>query len=216
MNKTDQQKKGLYKDYWTATGKAAKQENQNNKIPVVKKYNNREGKEIEFITFRHPTLKDLTFKTSPEVKKMTKEEYREFYHKQQVDKLAKLNFLREFSSKRNDLVAGLYLKPNRLKQQAEEAKHEDRITKRIALNRAIKLRRKQEYDEKAPNCAVVKKITDGKEQEIMRVYSYGKLKELKETAREVIHEGIVVDIYSKKDYPLNVIRVTEEDLKQIA
>ena len=62
MNKTDQQKNNKYINYWTKSGDEAKKYNQSTKLEIITTYMDKNGVERTRTTFRHPTLKDLTFK----------------------------------------------------------------------------------------------------------------------------------------------------------
>lgn len=202
--KTDQ-----LKNYWTEQGLAAKKVNQDAKLIIITyDFIDKKGKKHTITRKRHPKANEIKV-TKPEVRKFTKEEYRKFYELEK--KVIKENLeYRPYSDYHNKLVAGLYLAPNRLKQQALTAKYEkDLENTRYHIEQA-KLRKKKEYDEKANNCIEICKTDNkGNEYIFMTFHSNKKIAELKAIATKMVNEitmetgtTTTADIYSKATYPL--------------
>ena len=196
-------------NYWTEQGLASKKANQESKIiKVTNAYKDKKGNERTFIHYRHAGPNDLKFKTN-EVRKFTKEEYRLFY-KVERDTIKENLDSRPYSRLHNKLVANLYLVPNRLKQQALIAKHEENLKNIREHMKAVRFRQYQEYNRKANNCIeICKKDFKGNEYVFMTLHSNKKLLELKNIATKMVNEitmdtgtDTTANIYSKSTYPL--------------
>lgn len=206
MNKTDQQKKGIYINYWTERGLAAKKENQSLKMqfPIGGASNKKTDMRV---TTRHPRLKDITFNQAPEVKKMTKEEYKEF-RTLELSKKRKNLIKRPYSSYHHKLVAGLYLRSNELKKQALAAAHEEQIKKIIEKQREVKMYQIQRRNTQAKYVIIFrKKNSQGQEYDFMTFYSNNKLKDVKKqieflanSHRAIETESFSVYLYDKSEY----------------
>lgn len=202
--KTDQ-----LKNYWTEQGLAAKEANQKCKIvTITNSYTDKAGKVHTFTHKRHSKANEVKV-TKPEIRKYTKEEYREFY-KLEREAIKKNLESRPYSNYHNKLVASLYLAPNRLKQQALIAKHKKDLENMKHHIEQVKLRRKKEYDEKANNCIEIRKTDNkGNEYTFMTLHSNQKIARLKAIATKMVNEitmdtgtTTTADIYSKATYPL--------------
>lgn len=210
MNRISKLRAGISTNIWTDRGRAARKENKDSKyIPVVSQYTNKNGKVHTYTNWRHATAKDITFSTKPEIEKLTKEQYRTLYKNQKVEKKVRQDSL-PYSELHNKLVANLYIIPNRLKQQALEAKHEVDIEKMKNQLQQYKLRKRAEYEQKANNIVeIIKKDNKGVDYVFMTLYSNKKIVDLVATAIEMTNSiteetgtMTTADIYSRSTYPL--------------
>lgn len=146
MNKTDQQKNNKYINYWTEAGKLSKEANQSIKITKTITYIDKNNVERTRTTFKHPTLKDITF-SKPHIRNsgLTKEEKKERFDKA------------PFSEYHNKLVNLTYSKENRIaKQQMQIAIHNEKIQKIIFKRAAHKLAVTKYNQGDCPNLLVIK------------------------------------------------------------
>ena len=88
---------------------------------------------------------------------MIDEKYRILFKKQRDEQKIRLEN-RPFSDYHNKLVANLYLAPNRLKQQAEKAKHEETIKNWIFKLKQIKLNQKNRYNNQKSHFVIVRRM----------------------------------------------------------
>lgn len=198
-------------NYWTEQGLASKKANQENKIiKIINTHKDKKGNKHTFVHYRHACSNDFKFKTN-EVRKLTKEEYKEFYKLEKSIKKKNLDS-RPYSELHHKLVASLYLKPDQLKQQALIAKHEENLKNIREHMKSVRFRQYQEYNRKANNCIeICKKDFKGNEYVFMTLHSNKKLLELKNIATKMVNEitmdtgtDTTANIYSKSTYPLTL------------
>ena len=197
-------------NYWTEQGLASKKANQECKNIKITYTRIIDGKEHTFTYYRHASSNDIKAEKI-EARKYTKEEYRAFY-KLEREAIKKNLDSRPYSRLHNKLVASLYLKPDRLKQQTLIAKHEEDIKKVREHMKAVRFRQYQEYNRKANNCIeICKKDFKGNEYVFMILHSNKKLLELKNIATKMVNEitmdtgtDTTANIYSKSTYPLTL------------
>jgi hypothetical protein len=147
MNKTDQQKNNKYINYWTESGKSAKEANQSIKIAKTITYKDKSGKIRSITTYHHPTLKEITL-SKPHIKdySLTKEQKEERFNNA------------PFSEYHNKLINLTYSKENKIaKQQAQIAAHNSKIDSIICKTRARKLATARIRRENCPNILIIRR-----------------------------------------------------------
>lgn len=165
MNKTDQQKNGKYIDYWKPAGIDAIAANDHMKVKKV--------------------IGNYTMEVCPTIYN-TKIEVPQ--PKMLIPKKSKAERFKDlpFSSKHNVLVAGLYSSRNVLKQQAQKAAHEKKITDLIYKLRVYKLEREKRYKTNKPNLLVVQRENNkGLPYDFHLIPSFKKTPELVNVAKEM-------------------------------
>lgn len=207
-------------NYWTKAGLRAKEENRKNKIRILSGnyYTDKDGNRHYHSFLRQRTAKDFVV-NKPVVETLTKEQYRTLFNQQKSEKKVRQDSLL-FSELHNKLVAGLYMKPNKLKQQAVIAKHEKDIEDIKNHLQQVKIRQKKEYDSKANNIIeIFKTDSKGCDYLFMTVCSNKKIKELQQIAQEMVNNITIetgtkttADIYSRSTYPLMYHIVPKTDL----
>ena len=137
---------------------------------------------------------------------MTKEEYRKLFEEQRKERNIRLEN-RSFSEYHNKLVANLYMSPNRLKQQAEKAKHEENIKKWITKLKQIQYQRKLRYGNQKSHFIVVRKLD-----KTGKLYDFA-TNPLNATNKKVIKivKDMITDYAAKTDEFINVVAFTRQD-----
>lgn len=217
MNKTDQQKNNKYINYWTKSGDEAKKYNQSTKLEIAITYKDKNGIGRARTTFRHPTLKDLTFKEPLIVDKRITEEqkahHKELESERKAQKAKRFEDLK-FSFEHYKLLGNMYGKSNNIaKQQARIAAHESKIANIMAINRAKKVARTINYNAERPNLLIIRRIdSEGKPYAFSTIPSSKTLEELRKDAMEMLPfmeknmEGFFsIEVWEKEEY-LKVMR----------
>lgn len=149
MNKTDQQKNNKYINYWTESGKSAKETNQAMKIATTISYL-KEDKEVTYTAYRHPSLKDIKL-VKPTVATTTPAK------KSKVERFDKI----PYSKLHRNMVSGLYGRENKIfKQQTILAAHESKIQNIMIEKKARKLNSTKRNLEDCPNLVVVERLNE--------------------------------------------------------
>lgn len=198
MNKTDQQENNTYIDYWTKSGKSAKEEHQSIKIAKTVTFTDKKGVKRTRTTYSHPTLKDITF-NKPHVKdfSLTKEQKKERFDNA------------PFSEQHNKLVLSLYSKENRIaKQQMLKSIHDKKINLLISKKKSRELAASKYYKRDCPYSIVVRRLdSNGVPYDFMVNPSRKSFKELKKDVDEMattfnksMKDFFSIEIWKKDDY----------------
>lgn len=200
MNKTDQQKNDIYIDYWTEQGKNAKKVLQDMKIKHVTIFIDKKGNERKIVTFKHPTLKDLTFEIgTPKNKGLTEEQKKERFENA------------SYSDAHNKLVNSMFITKNTLKQQTLKAKHENNIEHILFKKNIHRLMNyKRYYRDNASNIVVVQmRDHNDKVYDYATIPSKKSLEELRKDGTEMAHlfsrtikDFAGIEIWEAKEYAL--------------